>query len=203
MTYDVDQLLSSVLHLVSAPTTDDNLLGLRGWHACEVGAQPAALWARFNPLDTTLWQPGCSNYNTFGPGGAYHVRNYPDLPTGARATALTIENGFYPHALIALHRGQLAAVIEQGGPILHEIDLWGTGGAHVQAWLRAHAQRASTPAPPAHPHATYVVRPGDTLSAIAARYHLRGGWQELYQVNRHVIGSDPNMIRAGERLVIG
>jgi D-alanyl-D-alanine carboxypeptidase-like protein/LysM domain-containing protein len=45
--------------------------------------------------------------------------------------------------------------------------------------------------------ATYTVRPGDTLSGIAARLHLAGGWQKLYQLNRAVIGGDPDVIRAG------
>lgn len=198
MTYDVQSLLSGVVVAVHAPTTPGNLLGLLAWHAAEGGT------AAFNPLNTTLWQPGSTAYNSFGPGGAYHVRNYPDPTTGVRATALTIENGHYPHVLAALRAGQLAEQIEQGGPILHDLDVWGTGGAHVQAWLRAHARQTSPPLlplPPAHPHAVYVVRVGDTLSSIAARYHLRG-WETLYQINRHVIGDNPNQIRPGERLEI-
>jgi LysM repeat protein len=47
---------------------------------------------------------------------------------------------------------------------------------------------------------TWVVRPGDTLSAIAAAFGLRGGWQALYAANRHAIGSDPGLIRPGTTL---
>jgi len=59
-----------------------------------------------------------------------------------------------------------------------------------------------------HSRATYVVRRGDTLWAIA-RHHLAGdpsgadvgrAWPGWYRVNRHVIGSDPNLIRPGQRL---
>ena len=47
---------------------------------------------------------------------------------------------------------------------------------------------------------TYVVRRGDTLSAIAARYHLK--WEGLYWANRHIIGGNPDNIIPGVRLVL-
>jgi len=50
--------------------------------------------------------------------------------------------------------------------------------------------------------ARYVVQPGDTLSGIAARFGLPGGWQALYAVNRAVIGPDPNVIAAGTVLAV-
>ncbi|MGW3383706.1 nucleoid-associated protein YgaU [Streptomyces albogriseolus] len=43
-----------------------------------------------------------------------------------------------------------------------------------------------------------VVRPGDTLSAIAARHGT--DWQRLYAANRDVIGDDPDVIVPGQRL---
>ena len=46
------------------------------------------------------------------------------------------------------------------------------------------------------------MRPGDTLSGIAARFAVRGGWQALYAANRPLIGSDPNLIRPGTVLVL-
>src|SRR5689334_806822 len=48
----------------------------------------------------------------------------------------------------------------------------------------------------------YVVQPGDTLSGIAARFAVRGGWPALYAANRPRIGSDPNVIRPGTVLVL-
>ena len=36
----------------------------------------------------------------------------------------------------------------------------------------------------ARPAARYVVQPGDTLSGIAARLAVRGGWQAVYAANR-------------------
>jgi LysM repeat protein len=52
------------------------------------------------------------------------------------------------------------------------------------------------------PTARYVVQPGDTLSGIAARFSVRGGWPVLYAANRQVIGLDPNAIRPATVLVL-
>ena len=46
----------------------------------------------------------------------------------------------------------------------------------------------------------YVVRPGDSLSAIAARHHVIGGWRALYRANRTLIGRNPDLIRVGMHL---
>ena len=48
----------------------------------------------------------------------------------------------------------------------------------------------------------YVVQDGDTLSAIAARLAVPGGWPALYAANRRLIGPDPDVIRAGTVLVV-
>ena len=51
--------------------------------------------------------------------------------------------------------------------------------------------------------ATYVVADGDWLSKIAARYcGSAGKWSSLYAANRSVIGSNPNLIHPGQRLVL-
>jgi len=46
----------------------------------------------------------------------------------------------------------------------------------------------------------YVVKSGDTLSEIARRYNV--GWEGLYCFNEKTIGSDPDSIKSGERLII-
>jgi LysM repeat protein len=48
----------------------------------------------------------------------------------------------------------------------------------------------------------YTVTAGDTLSAIAARFGVRGGWPALYAANRPAIGADPDAVHAGIRLTI-
>ena len=48
---------------------------------------------------------------------------------------------------------------------------------------------------------TYVVRSGDTLAAIAAKNHIKGGWHTLYQLNKGTVGN-PNLIFPGQRLAL-
>ena len=55
---------------------------------------------------------------------------------------------------------------------------------------------ASTPA------TRYVVQPGDTLSSIAARFAVRGGWPTVYRLNLRALGRDPNAIRPGTVLTV-
>ena len=49
----------------------------------------------------------------------------------------------------------------------------------------------------------YVVRRGDTLSAIARAKDVPGGWQNLYRMNKETIGSNPGLIHPGQRLHLG
>lgn len=60
------------------------------------------------------------------------------------------------------------------------------------------------PTPPAEPpdaeDGTYVVKPGDYLAKIAADLKVDGGWQRLYEINREVIGPNPNLIVAGQKV---
>jgi len=44
------------------------------------------------------------------------------------------------------------------------------------------------------------VQQGDTLSGIAAKYGK--DWHKVYQANRDTIGSDPNLIYPGQKLVV-
>ncbi len=61
---------------------------------------------------------------------------------------------------------------------------------------------AAAPArrPPAR-RRTYTVRPGDTLSGIAAGLGM-SDWRPLYEKNRGVIGPDPNLLRPGQVLTV-
>jgi LysM domain-containing protein len=46
-----------------------------------------------------------------------------------------------------------------------------------------------------------TVQPGDTLSGIAGRQcGASSDWTGIYRANRKIIGGNPNMIRAGQRL---
>jgi murein DD-endopeptidase MepM/ murein hydrolase activator NlpD len=69
----------------------------------------------------------------------------------------------------------------------------------------------TTPTPPAPPPAAdppdaedgvYVVKSGDTLSKIAIALKVEGGWQKLYEINKKVIGPNPNHITPGMKLTL-
>jgi LysM repeat protein len=77
--------------------------------------------------------------------------------------------------------------------------------------IRTTAQLTTTaPITPARPaaaaaraaRARYVIQPGDTLSRIAARLGVPGGWPALYAANQPVIGPDPGLIHPGTVLVL-
>jgi resuscitation-promoting factor RpfA len=48
----------------------------------------------------------------------------------------------------------------------------------------------------------YRVKRGDTLTRIADKLNIKGGWKALYRANHHVIGSNPGQIRVGEKLTL-
>ncbi|WP_207210491.1 LysM peptidoglycan-binding domain-containing protein [Nocardioides zhouii] len=52
--------------------------------------------------------------------------------------------------------------------------------------------------------ATYVVRPGDSLSSIALTHpgtgSLEDRWRAIWQANRDVVGDDPDLIHPGQAL---
>lgn len=47
---------------------------------------------------------------------------------------------------------------------------------------------------------TYVVQPGDTLASIARQFCTT--WQQIYHMNKAVIGPNPNVLRPGTVLVV-
>ncbi|MFF3749241.1 peptidoglycan DD-metalloendopeptidase family protein [Streptomyces sp. NPDC002018] len=54
----------------------------------------------------------------------------------------------------------------------------------------------------AHKTRTYTVVAGDSLSRIAVKQHVRGGWERLYKDNREAVGSNPSLIHPGLELTI-
>ena len=47
---------------------------------------------------------------------------------------------------------------------------------------------------------TYTVKKGDNLTSIAKKYNTT--WKKIYEDNKDVIGSDPNLIKPGQVLTI-
>lgn len=56
---------------------------------------------------------------------------------------------------------------------------------------------------PSDAAADYTVRSGDSLSVIAERREVPGGWPALYDANKKVVGVDPDLIHPGQRLNLG
>jgi LysM repeat protein len=77
-----------------------------------------------------------------------------------------------------------------------------TASSTTQITLASTLSVAAAPETVARPVSRYAVRPGDTLSGIAARFAVRGGWPALYAANRPLIGPDPDVIRPGTVLVL-
>lgn len=46
----------------------------------------------------------------------------------------------------------------------------------------------------------YTVQAGDNLTKIAKKYNTN--WKNIYNINKNVIGNDPNIIKPGQQLVI-
>ncbi|MET7734048.1 transglycosylase family protein [Streptomyces sp. NPDC005402] len=65
--------------------------------------------------------------------------------------------------------------------------------AKTPARSKSHTNRSAS-------RGDYTVRPGDTLSKVAARHGTT--WQKLYAANEAVIGADPDLIVPGQRLEI-
>ncbi|MFJ6723008.1 MULTISPECIES: transglycosylase SLT domain-containing protein [unclassified Streptomyces] len=85
-------------------------------------------------------------------------------------------------------------------PIARKLAMAGTGGAALALPLvsATTAGAAETTVAPT----TYSVVAGDTLSQIAAEHSVAGGWQQLYQANKTVVGANPSIIRPGIKLTL-
>lgn len=93
---------------------------------------------------------------------------------------------------------------------------WNNGGGAVAPKATPKTVKKATPkatpktvkkAAPAAPAAStapsngadYTVKPGDTLSEIAAIHGVKGGWTAIFDRNRHII-NDPDLIFPGQQL---
>ncbi|MFE2550372.1 transglycosylase family protein [Streptomyces sp. NPDC059355] len=144
-----------------------------------------------------------STWRAFG-GTAYAAR--ADLATKDQqiAVAEKVLGGQGPQAWPVCGK---QAGLSRSGPA-PAVSPQGQGqGVKVQVQVKE-AKPAAPPATTPRPTGTsvlpnpYVVAPGDSLSAIATRQHVEGGWQALYETNRATVGSDPNLILPGQRLTL-
>jgi len=85
------------------PQTSCNLAAVTAWEAAEGGNWANA--ARFNPLDTTMPEPGSWGINSV------NVQAYPSWQAGFTATLTTLGNGNYGPILAALRSGGSAQAV--------------------------------------------------------------------------------------------
>ncbi|MYV63059.1 transglycosylase SLT domain-containing protein [Streptomyces sp. SID4931] len=105
--------------------------------------------------------------------------------------------------------GRGLAAVTTGGAVL-ALPVIGATSAFA-APAPAAAPQAVAPAAAAAPAnsaakaapAKHSVVAGETLSKIAREYSVSGGWKKLYEGNRKIVGSNPDLIHPGVKLVIG
>ncbi|WP_435296675.1 transglycosylase SLT domain-containing protein [Streptomyces sp. YPW6] len=104
--------------------------------------------------------------------------------------------------------GRTLAAVTAGGAVL-ALPVIGAASAFA-APAAAAAPQAVAPAAVAAPvnsvakaaPTKHSVVAGETLSKIAREYSVSGGWKKLYEGNRKIVGSNPDLIHPGIKLVI-
>lgn len=106
----------AVLRAEGDPRSPCNMGAMLAWEGAEGGHWNNS--AAYNPLNSTMPEPGSSTMNSVG------VRVYTSWRQGLRATIDTLNNGNYGNILAALRSGDSAqAVADAVGN-----SPWGTGG---------------------------------------------------------------------------
>jgi hypothetical protein len=108
----------ALLQGIGAPITHENVAFLQHWAFMEAGT------AAYNPLNTTQFVTGATNYNTFGDRGQFHVRNYPNEQSGLAATIQTLQNGRFNNILHGLQSGNPLSTGSVN--VAHDLKTWGT-----------------------------------------------------------------------------
>lgn len=151
----LDAFFNNVLLNLGLQPTSWRLDFLKTWSQYETSGGTAG--PSYNPLATTLNAQGATTYNSHG------VKNYPDIPTGAMATALTLQHGtsenpnLYSPIIDTLKNeiigpGTATAIYNPNGG-----QYWGTGGfANLinEGWSPSAAQGQDIP------NATLIGFPG-------------------------------------------
>jgi len=109
----------ALLGYLGMPATSQNLTAITSWELAEGGH-----WfnsARYNPLDTTMPEPGATVMNSVG------VKAYTSWAEGFTATVATLRNGLYGPILSALRRGDDAVAVAAAVAS----SPWGTGAFGV------------------------------------------------------------------------
>ena len=96
--YSPSSWAQALLGYLGMPRTGQNVTAITSWELAEGGN-----WfnsARYNPLDTTMPEPGATSMNSVG------VKAYTSWAEGFTATVATLGNGLYAPILAALQQGR-------------------------------------------------------------------------------------------------
>lgn len=192
----VETLLSVLLVMLG-------VLGLAGRGAAAPAGPPGPDWERIAACESS----GRWHTNT---GNGYHGGLQIDLATWRAYGG----DRFAPRADLASRAQQIAV----GERIVRDrgLSAWPNCARVTSASDRTapadQEAAAAAPAPSRRPATralrsvagpaarTHVVRPGDSLSAVAARAHVPGGTKALYGLNKDTLERGPDHIRPGQRL---
>lgn len=132
--YTPTTFAQALLATLGEPVTDANVQAVTAWEAQEGGN-----WhnnATYNPLNTTLPEPGSSTINSAG------VRAYTSWDQGMQATVSTLQEGSYSGILSAMSGGQDAQGVVNA--ILQSP--WGTTGLTLGSGTVGGGTSNATPA---------------------------------------------------------
>lgn len=133
--YTPTSFAQALLTQLGEPVTTDNVTAVTAWEGAEGGNWHNT--ALFNPLNTTLTEPGSRTVNSAG------VRAYTSWDQGLAATTSTLNEGAYSGIRDALQSGNDAQGVVNailGSP-------WGTTSLSLGTGSPASAQDASTASP--------------------------------------------------------
>jgi len=105
----------ALLEQLGMPLTQQNVAAIVAWEMAEGGHWHNT--AYYNPLDTTMPEPGATSMNSVG------VKAYVSWAQGFRATIATLRNGYYGRILAALRAGDNAIAVADAVAA----SPWGTG----------------------------------------------------------------------------
>jgi peptidoglycan hydrolase CwlO-like protein len=105
----------ALLEQLQLPLTQQNAAAITAWEMAEGGHWHNT--AHYNPLDTTMPEPGAASMNSVG------VKAYLSWAQGFTATIATLRNGYYGGILSALRAGTSAIAVADAVAA----SPWGTG----------------------------------------------------------------------------
>ena len=105
----------ALLQQLGMPLTRQNVTAVTAWELAEGGHWHNT--AHYNPLDTTMPEPGATSMNSVG------VKAYLSWAQGFTATIATLRNGYYGQILAALRAGDNAYAVADAVAA----SPWGTG----------------------------------------------------------------------------